>query len=471
MTDTPEPTDADVERLAELVHIPGLSNVADDREVAIRLLAAGVQLPPVPEPPEAEPERYTSAIHGSGQWVLWDHQDPHKHGNQQAQRSLTQRAVRLLNLDAKYEDGIEAEVERLQARGDAFQAKFEEQCQRGDDLFTGRYETIKRAVSAEARVKELEAELAEAHDHDAWLSHLVDEWGARGVASKLMEGMTDDQARRWLRVLQADVDAASADAASPTDAPDPVDACPHVTDGNNPLACPPSCHGSHNCLRQAFAPAPTPDDAKAPSDEAKKDDRGLHGKFIVMRSDGRDAPGDKHDGCEYFVLDLTHDEAARSVMPALAAAYEAKRPQLAADLGVRFPAAKKDDGNAERRICGLCGHPMRGMAQAGDVWLCHPDEGQDCYHLWTVYKRRPLVADATPASRPVTAEMVDRAWEGEDGGVTSSQELADALNVQIGTHPLPTADEMEDAMAQGLTPGDQVARVMALLAQPTQEGE
>lgn len=28
------------------------------------------------------------------------------------------------------------------------------------------------------------------HDHDAMLEHLVDEWGARGVAVKLMEGLT-----------------------------------------------------------------------------------------------------------------------------------------------------------------------------------------------------------------------------------------------------------------------------------------
>jgi len=63
------------------------------------------------------------------------------------------------------------------------------------------------------------------------------------------------------------------------------------------------------------------------------DTRGLHGKFIVRRTDGRDEPGGKHDGCFYFVLDLTHDEAARSILPALADAYDAHgRHELASDL-------------------------------------------------------------------------------------------------------------------------------------------
>lgn len=33
--------------------------------------------------------------------------------------------------------------------------------------------------------------------------------------------------------------------------------------------------------------------------------RGLYSKFKVERTDGSSAPGEKHDACEYFVLDLT----------------------------------------------------------------------------------------------------------------------------------------------------------------------
>ena len=39
-------------------------------------------------------------------------------------------------------------------------------------------------------------------------------------------------------------------------------------------------------------------------------DRGLYEKFTVRRTDGSDAVGFKHRGCEYFVLDLTHDKYA-----------------------------------------------------------------------------------------------------------------------------------------------------------------
>ena len=37
----------------------------------------------------------------------------------------------------------------------------------------------------------------------------------------------------------------------------------------------------------------------------------LYQKFDIRRADGTDAPGEKHDGCQYFVLDLTHDPYAR----------------------------------------------------------------------------------------------------------------------------------------------------------------
>lgn len=45
---------------------------------------------------------------------------------------------------------------------------------------------------------------------------------------------------------------------------------------------------------------------------SERDERttGLYRKFIVTRTDGKSAPGQKHDGCDYFVLDLTHDPHA-----------------------------------------------------------------------------------------------------------------------------------------------------------------
>lgn len=60
--------------------------------------------------------------------------------------------------------------------------------------------------------------------------------------------------------------------------------------------------------------------------------KGLYNKFAVNRKDGKDAPGEKHDGCEYFVLDLTHDIHALPALQAYSESCEKEYPLLAADL-------------------------------------------------------------------------------------------------------------------------------------------
>ena len=61
-------------------------------------------------------------------------------------------------------------------------------------------------------------------------------------------------------------------------------------------------------------------------------ERGLYGKFNVTRTDGSSAPGGKHAGCEYFVLDVTHDPHAIPALRAYADSCEADYPLLARDL-------------------------------------------------------------------------------------------------------------------------------------------
>jgi hypothetical protein len=60
---------------------------------------------------------------------------------------------------------------------------------------------------------------------------------------------------------------------------------------------------------------------------------GLFSKFIVHRTDRADWKGGKHEGCQYFVLDATHDPRA---LPALRAYAESCRKDgydaLASDL-------------------------------------------------------------------------------------------------------------------------------------------
>lgn len=69
-----------------------------------------------------------------------------------------------------------------------------------------------------------------------------------------------------------------------------------------------------------------------PDPDPPKSQRGLYGKFIVRRVDGTDAAGKKHDGCAYFVLDLTHDKHAVAAIRAYARSCEQDYPMLAHDL-------------------------------------------------------------------------------------------------------------------------------------------
>ena len=64
------------------------------------------------------------------------------------------------------------------------------------------------------------------------------------------------------------------------------------------------------------------------------DDRklGLYNKFEVKRADGSSEPGGKHERCQYFVLDLNHDEFALQALAAYANACRIIYPRLAEDL-------------------------------------------------------------------------------------------------------------------------------------------
>lgn len=62
-------------------------------------------------------------------------------------------------------------------------------------------------------------------------------------------------------------------------------------------------------------------------------DRGLYRKYAVTRLDAqeRDYSG-KHVQCEYFVLDLTHDEEARAAAIMYAGLVRKTKPELARQL-------------------------------------------------------------------------------------------------------------------------------------------
>lgn len=81
-----------------------------------------------------------------------------------------------------------------------------------------------------------------------------------------------------------------------------------------------------------------------------KKSMGIYAKFEVRRIDGSDAPGGKHHGCDYFVLDLTHDQHARAAILAYADSCEADGySALARDLRAKVErgTARESRGNKE----------------------------------------------------------------------------------------------------------------------------
>jgi hypothetical protein len=66
---------------------------------------------------------------------------------------------------------------------------------------------------------------------------------------------------------------------------------------------------------------------------------GLYNKFNISRTDGKDAPGGKHEGDKYFVLNLTTDKHSIPALATYADACNDEYPVLAADL--RAMIAKK----------------------------------------------------------------------------------------------------------------------------------
>lgn len=62
-------------------------------------------------------------------------------------------------------------------------------------------------------------------------------------------------------------------------------------------------------------------------------EKGLYRKFKdIRRTDGQSAPGKKHYGCRYFVLDLDHDPFAKPALEAYREACQSEYPKLADDL-------------------------------------------------------------------------------------------------------------------------------------------
>jgi hypothetical protein len=64
----------------------------------------------------------------------------------------------------------------------------------------------------------------------------------------------------------------------------------------------------------------------------KDANKGLYEKFTVTRNDGRSAPGEEHEHCRYFVLDLDHDPHVWAAVRAYEEEIAPYFPRLAIDL-------------------------------------------------------------------------------------------------------------------------------------------
>lgn len=70
--------------------------------------------------------------------------------------------------------------------------------------------------------------------------------------------------------------------------------------------------------------------------------KGLYHKFDVRRTDATDGPGGKHEGCDYFVLDLTCDRFALGALWHYAQECRAQYPELARDLEAKCESHLRD---------------------------------------------------------------------------------------------------------------------------------
>lgn len=96
------------------------------------------------------------------------------------------------------------------------------------------------------------------------------------------------------------------------------------------------CGGRAYCGRMPFCGCGGPDGLPEFDPSKPAAERGLYRKFEIKRTDGRDQPGGKHEHCEYFVIDVTHDVHAKAALEAYAQAASGESGVLADDMRDRY---------------------------------------------------------------------------------------------------------------------------------------
>ncbi|CAJ8845363.1 gp03 [Burkholderia pseudomallei] len=152
-------------------------------------------------------------------------------------------------------------------------------------------------------------------------------------------------------------------------------------------------------------------------------EQGLYRKFEVRRVDGSSEPGGKHHDCEYFVLDMTHDQHARAALRAYADACASTHPELSADLIARYalapieqPAVAPIDMLLFCPKCGVQhvdapekaseGHPVL----YADAWTNSPHRSHLCHACGTIWRPADVPTNGVVAIQ--TRGKADT-WDGE----------------------------------------------------------
>lgn len=93
-------------------------------------------------------------------------------------------------------------------------------------------------------------------------------------------------------------------------------------------------------------------------------EKGLFDKYYIRRTDEQDAPGCRHDNCELFVMDITHDIHAQDAMLFYARQVAAIKPQLALDIMEKVMKARGQWGRGRTAWKGSI-NPTRRRGRAG----------------------------------------------------------------------------------------------------------
>lgn len=212
-------------------------------------------------------------------------------------------------------------------------------------------------------------------------------------------------------------------------------------------------------------------------------EQGLYRKFDVRRLDGSDEPGGKHYGCEYFVLDLTHDPHAPAALRAYAQACAHTHPPLSADLQQRYGTVPAD-APAVGQEAGLIPERDRAWKQAVDAELvtlgstadsfASPREAVEALVKWHVeVALDPAVSSAAQA-------LIDRGAAGASATVKDDDPLTvdlperviDTLYQAAGVdtyHPDGDQQEKLYLFARGVV-AETLARLPSLSAAVAQAG-